>query len=167
MKVAGDLMRDLFRSALNRLGRDIKYHVRRSYRRDRRIEIDTVLQRELLSSRMEQALATGAWVGGRSGVSQLVDRTNYLALLSQLRRVQSPLSRSRPHIDARELHATQWGRICPSETPEGMNCGLKKNLAQGGEFSTGVNIETALTETLREMGVDSLNGTENRSHPST
>lgn len=162
LKTAGELMEDLFRSALNRLERDIKYHVKRAYRRDRRIEIDTVLQRELLSSQMKQALATGTWVGGRSGVSQLAERTNYIALLSQLRRVQSPLARSRPHIAARELHATQWGRICPSETPEGTNCGLKQNLAQGGEFSTRIDDETALTETLKKMGVDPLNGTENR-----
>lgn len=161
LKRAGDLMRDLFRSALNRLERDIKYHVKRAYRRNRRIKIDTVLQRDLLSSRMEQAIATGTWVGGRSGVSQLAARTNYIALLSQLRRVQSPLSRSRPHIDARELHATQWGRICPAETPEGTNCGLKKNLAQGGEFSKGIDDEASLKETLRRMGVELLDGTEN------
>ena len=53
------------------------------------------------------ALATGNWVGGRSGVSQLLDRTTFLAALSHMRRVTSPLVRSQPHFEARDLHPTQ------------------------------------------------------------
>ncbi|DAC08679.1 MAG TPA: hypothetical protein D7I09_07355, partial [Candidatus Poseidoniales archaeon] len=44
--------------------------------------------------------------------------------------VTSPLVRSQPHFEARDLHPTQWGRLCPNETPEGQNCGLVKNAAQ-------------------------------------
>ena len=58
----------------------------------------------------------------------LLDRTNYLSTISHLRRIQSPLSRTQPNFEARDLHATHFGRICPSETPEGSNCGLVKNL---------------------------------------
>ena len=47
-----------------------------------------------------------------------------------MRRVTSPLVRSQPHFEARDLHPTQWGRLCPNETPEGQNCGLVKNAAQ-------------------------------------
>ena len=43
--------------------------------------------------------------------------------------MESPLSRTQPNFEARDLHATHFGRICPSETPEGSNCGLVKNLA--------------------------------------
>ncbi|MFQ5621243.1 MAG: DNA-directed RNA polymerase subunit B'', partial [Candidatus Nanoarchaeia archaeon] len=53
----------------------------------------------------------------------------YLDSLSHLQRVMSPLSAAQENFAARELHATQLGRICPSETPEGTNIGLKKNLA--------------------------------------
>ena len=75
------------------------------------------------------ALATGNWVGGRSGVSH-IGQNNYLAALSHMRRVTSPLVRSQPHSEARDLHPTHWGRLCPNETPEGQNCGLVKNAAQ-------------------------------------
>lgn len=156
LKTAGDLMQDLFRAALNRLGRDMKYHAGRAHIRERRIEIETIVRGELITSRLEQALATGAWTGGRSGVSQLVDRTNQMGIFTQLRRVQSPLARSRPHFDARDLHATQWGRLCPSETPEGQNCGLVKNLAQAGELSTAISDEETLTDSLIEMGVEPI-----------
>jgi DNA-directed RNA polymerase subunit B" len=76
-----------------------------------------------------------------------------MAVLSHLRRVISPLSRSQPHFEARDLHPTQWGRICPSETPEGPNCGLVKNFAQMVEISKGVMDEERVKNALYEMGV--------------
>jgi DNA-directed RNA polymerase subunit B" len=85
-------------------------------------------------------------------VSQLLDRTDYIATLSHLRRVISPLSRAQPHFEARDLHPTQWGRVCPSETPEGPNCGLVKNFAQLVEISTAAGNEAQLKKMLLEMG---------------
>jgi len=138
LKLSGDLMEDLFRVAFNRLTRDIKYQLERASMRNRELNVITTVRSDVLTERMIHPLATGNWVGGRTGVSQLLDRTDYMATLSHLRRVISPLSRSQPHFEARDLHPTQWGRICPSETPEGPNCGLVKNFAQGVELSTGV-----------------------------
>jgi len=79
-----------------------------------------------------------------------------MAVLSHLRRVISPLSRSQPHFEARDLHPTQWGRICPSETPEGPNCGLVKNFAQMVEISKGVINEEEVKNILYDMGVIAL-----------
>ena len=79
-----------------------------------------------------------------------------MAVLSHLRRVISPLSRSQPHFEARDLHPTQWGRICPSETPEGPNCGLVKNFAQMVEISKGVIDEEEVKNILYDMGVIAL-----------
>jgi DNA-directed RNA polymerase subunit B" len=81
-----------------------------------------------------------------------------MAVLSHLRRVISPLSRSQPHFEARDLHPTQWGRICPSETPEGPNCGLVKNFAQLVEISKGVRDEDEVLSVLYTMGVEGLKG---------
>ena len=156
LKVSGDLMRDLFRTALNKLARDVKYQLERANMRNRNLTVNTVVRSDVLTERLEHPIATGNWVGGRSGVSQLVDRTDYMGVLSHLRRLRSPLSRSQPHFEARDLHATQWGRICPSETPEGPNCGLVKNFAQAMELSQNVTDEQALKRELRTMGVDVL-----------
>lgn len=153
VQLAGDLMRDQFRAILNRFGRDLKYQIERAYKRDRGLAISNLIQSDLIGNRLTTALATGNWVGGRSGVSQFVDRTNMLSLISQLRRVQTPLSRSRPHFDARELHATHWGRICPSETPEGPNCGLVKHLAQANDLSVIEPEEHSVVKELISMGV--------------
>ncbi|NHX35335.1 MULTISPECIES: DNA-directed RNA polymerase subunit B'' [Halolamina] len=160
LKVSGDLMKDLFRTALNKLSRDVKYQLERANMRNRDLSVNTVVRSDVLTERLEHPIATGNWVGGRSGVSQLVDRTDYMGVLSHLRRLRSPLSRSQPHFDARDLHATQWGRICPSETPEGPNCGLVKNFAQAMELSQHVDDERELKRELDEMGVEGIPGIE-------
>jgi len=156
LKLAGDLMEDLFRISLNRLTRDIKYQLERASMRHRDLSIGTAVRADVLTERLLHPLATGNWVGGRTGVSQLLDRIDHMAVLSHLRRVISPLSRSQPHFEARDLHPTQWGRICPSETPEGPNCGLVKNFAQLVEISTGVDDENAVIAALYQNGVEPL-----------
>jgi DNA-directed RNA polymerase beta subunit len=75
-----------------------------------------------------------------------------MSVVSHLRRVISPLSRSQPHFEARDLHPTQFGRICPTETPEGPNCGLVKNLAISTELSTGTS-STKLEGVLSDLEV--------------
>ena len=108
-----------------------------------------------MSDKLNNAIATGNWGRGRVGVTQLLDRTNYMSTISHLRRIQSPLSRSQPNFEARDLHATHFGRICPAETPEGSNCGLVKNLALSAIIS--VNIQNAeITEKLYELGIQSV-----------
>ena len=156
LKLAGDLMEDLFRISLNRLTRDVKYQLERASMRHRDLSIATAVRADVLTERLLHPLATGNWVGGRTGVSQLLDRVDHMAVLSHLRRVISPLSRSQPHFEARDLHPTQWGRICPSETPEGPNCGLVKNFAQMVEISKGVKDEKAVSRTLYNLGVEEL-----------
>ncbi|MBW3581496.1 MAG: DNA-directed RNA polymerase subunit B [Euryarchaeota archaeon] len=137
LKLAGDLMEDLFRVGFMALAKDLKYQIERAHARGREIKISTAVRSDVLTQRLLHSLATGNWVGGRAGVSQLLDRTSNLSALSHLRRVTSPLTRSQPHFEARDLHSTQWGRLCPNETPEGPNCGLVKNLALTVEISEG------------------------------
>jgi DNA-directed RNA polymerase subunit B" len=158
LKLAGDLMEDLFRISLNRLTRDIKYQLERASMRHRDLSIGTAVRADVLTERLLHPLATGNWVGGRTGVSQLLDRIDHMSVLSHLRRVISPLSRSQPHFEARDLHPTQWGRICPSETPEGPNCGLVKNFAQMVEISKGVPDEEEVVRMLYNIGVEHIRG---------
>jgi DNA-directed RNA polymerase subunit B len=62
------------------------------------------------------------------------------------------LSRSQPNFEARDLHSTHWGRLCPNETPEGANCGLVKNLALMSSVSVGTDPEK-IKRTLLYLGV--------------
>ena len=153
LKLAGDLLASLFRSALKQFIRDVKYQLERMRSRNREIDLVTLVRADLITDRLKHALATGNWVGGRTGVSQLLDRTNYLSTISHLRRVVSPLSRTQPHFEARELHATHWGKLCPVESPEGQNCGLVKNLALLATLSIGVDEKQIERLLLSELGV--------------
>jgi len=152
LKLAGDLFTQLFRVAFVSLCRDIKYQLERTNTRGRKPNIKTAVRADVISERIRHALATGNWVGGKAGVSQLLDRTNYISTLSHLRRIISPLSRSQPHFEARDLHPTQWGKICPAETPEGPNCGLVKNLSLTAIISVSWN-EKYMEQILIDLGV--------------
>ncbi len=152
LKLAGDLLENVFRLAFINLTRDIKYQLERAHARGREPNVRTSARADVLTERIRHALATGNWPGGRTGVSQLLDRTNYMATISHLRRIVSPLSRSQPHFEARDLHATHWGKICPVETPEGPNCGLVKNLALVAIISTGAD-EEKVERLLGKLGV--------------
>ncbi|MCG3219510.1 MAG: DNA-directed RNA polymerase subunit B'', partial [Candidatus Heimdallarchaeota archaeon] len=111
LNLAGDLLMLLFRNAFKSLCRDIKYQLERSAGRGRTPNVRTAVRADVVTERLRHAMATGNWVGGKAGVSQLLDRTNYMSTLSHLRRVVSPLSRSQPHFEARDLHPTHWGKI--------------------------------------------------------
>jgi len=129
LKLSGDLLGDLFRVNLRALIQDVLYNFQRLVKRGKFQSIKIIIRDQLLTSRIKSAMATGAWVGGRRGVSQNIDRTNFTATTSHLQRVVSLLSSSQENFDARALHPTHWGRLCPVETPEGTPIGLRKNLA--------------------------------------
>ncbi|MFH1747321.1 MAG: DNA-directed RNA polymerase subunit beta [Planctomycetota bacterium] len=69
---------------------------------------------------------------GRSELSQVVDQTNPLAQLTHERRLSAlgpgGLNRKRAGFEVRDVHISHYGRICPIETPEGVNIGLIASL---------------------------------------
>ncbi|MBN2458923.1 DNA-directed RNA polymerase subunit B'' [Candidatus Woesearchaeota archaeon] len=129
LKMSGDLLADLFRVNLKVLIGDLLYNFQRIVKRGKFPSIKVIIREKLLTQRMYSSMATGNWVGGRKGVSQRIERLNFLQTQSHLQRVVSPLSSSQENFEARSLHATHMGRLCTSETPEGTNIGLRKNLA--------------------------------------
>jgi DNA-directed RNA polymerase subunit B len=153
IKFAGQMLADLFRTAFRNLIRDMKYQLERSGQKRGINAVAAAVRPGIISDKLNNAIATGNWGRGRVGVTQLLDRTNYMSTISHLRRIQSPLSRSQPNFEARDLHATHFGRICPAETPEGSNCGLVKNLALSAIISVSVS-SAEIVEKLFELGVE-------------
>ena len=151
IKFAGQMLADLFRTAFRNLIRDMKYQLERSGQKRGINAVAAAVRPGIISDKLNNAIATGNWGRGRVGVTQLLDRTNYMSTISHLRRIQSPLSRSQPNFEARDLHATHFGRICPAETPEGSNCGLVKNLALSAIISVSVS-SADIIEKLYELG---------------
>ncbi|MEK6853118.1 MAG: DNA-directed RNA polymerase subunit B'' [Nanoarchaeota archaeon] len=152
LRMSGDLLIDLFRVNFKILVGDILYNFQRIIKRGKLPSVRVIIRGKLLTSRLYSAMATGEWVGGRQGISQRMSRTNYLDMISHLQRVVSPLSASQENFDARALHCTHIGRLCPIETPEGTNIGLRKNLAMLCSISQD-HEENEILEKIKALGV--------------
>ncbi len=153
IKFAGEQLADIFRTSFRNLIRDMKYQLDRAGTKKGPNIVAAVIRPGIITDKITNAIATGNWGRGRVGITQLLDRTNRLSTISHLRRIQSPLSRTQPNFEARELHGTQFGRICPVETPEGSNCGLVKNLALSAVISVAHDFEP-----LKEKILPTLTG---------
>jgi DNA-directed RNA polymerase beta subunit len=159
LKMSGDLMADLVRVNLKVLIGDLLYNFQRIVKRGKFPSIKVIIREKLLTQRIYSSMATGNWVGSRKGVSQRIERLNYLQTLSHLQRVISPLSSSQENFEARSLHPTHLGRLCTSETPEGGNIGLRKNLALLANISQEVP-EQEVLQLLVKAGLDAEKGTQ-------
>ena len=155
LKLSGDLLGDLLRVNLKVLISDLLYNFQRIVKRGKFPSIKVIIRDKLLTSRIYSSMATGAWVGGRKGISQRIQRLNFLETLSHLQRVVSPLSASQENFEARELHPTHLGRLCPIETPEGTNIGLRKNLSLLNSVSN-QGSEEELIKHLKNMGLNTI-----------
>ena len=151
IKISGALMEDLFRYALQSFTKDLGYQMDRAFSRGRKLQIRTLVRPDALSDRLGFAMRTGNWIQ-KQGVAQLLDRLTYMSTVSHLRRVNSPLSKSQHHFDARELHPTHFGKICPNETPEGSPVGLVKNIAIGCFIST--KNHAGIENQLSDLGLE-------------
>ncbi|MBI3051354.1 DNA-directed RNA polymerase subunit B'' [Candidatus Woesearchaeota archaeon] len=152
LKLSGDLLADLIRVNMKVLIGDLLYNFQRIVKRGKFPTIKVIIREKLLTSRIYSSMATGTWTGGRKGISQRIQRLNYLETMSHLQRVVSPLSATQENFEARELHSTHLGRLCPIETPEGTNIGLKKNLALLATVSQDTP-EDELLKALRSFGM--------------
>lgn len=155
VRLSGDLLATLFRVNLGILIRDLQYSLQKSQKRKKFFSIKVLAKSTLFSHRIESSIATGSWTGERSGVTQNMDKTNYLSTISQLQKVSSMLKSSQENFNARTLHPTHFGRFCPIETPEGTETGLRKNLALMSRVSTRVNLdEERFISDLEKLGLN-------------
>ena len=96
---------------------------------------------------------------GGSQLSQFMDQTNPLAELTHKRRLSAlgpgGLSRERAGFDARDVHFSHYGRICPIETPEGPNIGLLSSLASYARINPYGFIESPYRKVLKTLPHDS------------
>ena len=102
-----------------------------------------ILKVSTIEGKLKQALATGNFTvqglgtssstslsnATKVGVSQVLNRLSYLATVSHLRRIQTPVEKSGKLLAPRKLHGTSWGYMCPVETPEGHSVGIVKAMS--------------------------------------
>ena len=117
-----------------------------------------IIKSTIIDVGLRSSLATGnfgsAKLGGptKIGVSQVLNRLNFISSISHLRRCSTPIEKTGKLIPPRKLHNSQWGFICPSETPEGHSVGVVKNMAT----TTSVSIASdpiLVREFIKESGL--------------
>jgi DNA-directed RNA polymerase II subunit RPB2 len=97
---------------------------------------------------LKSSLATGNFncgkMGIKTGISQVLNRLTYLSGISHLRRCSTPIEKTGKLIPPRKCHNSQWGFVCPSETPEGHSVGVVKNFASTAQPTLPMSAEPVL-----------------------
>lgn len=160
LKMAGDLLETLIRSVI--MGRwglvvRLQYNYQKMMKRGRKLlRLQSVVVADVFTKQVMRAMSTGTWVGGKTGVSQRLERSNFIRSIGHMRSVVSPLSSTQEHFEARELHATQWGRLCAVRTPEGQSIGLRNFLAVGAQATIPLSDaeDTKIVSMLKTLGAE-------------
>ena len=158
LRLAGDLLESILRSIL--LGRwgliaRLQYNYQKMIKRGRKLpNLQSIVVTGVLTKQILRAMAVGNFAN-QTGVSQRLERSNFVRAQEHLRAVVSPLSSTQEHYEARSLHSTHWGRLDAVRTPEGQNIGLRKFLALSAQVTTRSKEEDNLKveSTLKSLGV--------------
>jgi len=146
MRTVGELVQNQFRIGLLRLERVAK-------ERMSTIPTEAAVPSSLVNTRPVVAAIREFF--SSSQLSQFLDQPNPLAELTHKRRLSAMgpggLSRDRAGFEARDVHFSHYGRICPIETPEGPNVGLIGSLATYGRVNQYGFIETPYRKVVNEL----------------
>ncbi|XP_058743797.1 DNA-directed RNA polymerase III subunit 2-like [Vicia villosa] len=119
-----------------------------------------LVSQDCISPGLERTLSTGNFEVKRfrmqkSGVTQVLQRLSFISALGQMTRVQPQFEKSRKVSGPRALQPSQWGMLCPCDTPEGEACGLVKNLALMTHVTTDEE-EAPLISLCYSLGVENM-----------
>lgn len=164
IETAGELLAVLFRENYIKMIRSIKSDIIKDIKAGRTDELSLLLSKRIkpntIETGMKYSLLTGNWgiknkTNNRVGVAQTLPRLTNWGTLSNLRRVISYGLRDTKLASPRMLHSTQYGYICPAETPEGGNVGLVKNMALTSDITVNMNQDPVI-QLLKDCGMRPL-----------
>ncbi|KDP40566.1 hypothetical protein JCGZ_24565 [Jatropha curcas] len=127
------LFEDLFKTMITEVQRTIDAVLSKP-NRSSRFDLAQYLVRDSITNGLERTLSTGnfdvkRFRMHRKGMTQVLVRLSFIASLGMMTRVSPQFEKSRKVSGPRALQPSQWGMLCPCDTPEGEACGLVKNLA--------------------------------------
>ena len=124
IRQVGELLQNQFRIGVSRMERVIRERMTTQ-------EMEEVTPKTLINIRPVTAAMKEFF--GSSQLSQFMDQTHPVAELTNKRRLSAlgpgGLSRDRAGVEVRDVNASNYGIICPIESPEGPNIGLITSLA--------------------------------------
>ncbi|KAJ1031284.1 hypothetical protein NDA18_002501 [Ustilago nuda] len=172
LELAGQLLALLFEDLFKKFNSDLKINIDKVLKKpNRTVEFDAFNQfhfnGDYITAGFVRAISTGNWSlkrfkMERAGITHVLSRLSYIAALGMMTRISSQFEKTRKVSGPRALQPSQWGMLCPSDTPEGEACGLVKNLALTTHITTDVEEEpiAKLAFTLGVEDVHLLTGAE-------
>ena len=94
----------------------------------------------------------GTAISSRQGIVQDLNRNSMLGTLSHTRRLSYPLPSGSKSIGPRKLHNSQWGFVCPTESPDGGNVGIINHLSIIAKVTTNIS-ETGIVDCLKDVNI--------------
>ena len=151
LRRAGQLLALLFEDLFKTFNTNLKSSIDKVLKKPSRTnEFDAwntmQFQGDHITAGFVRAISTGNWSlkrfrMERAGVTHVLSRLSFISALGMMTRISSQFEKTRKVSGPRALQPSQWGMLCPSDTPEGEACGLVKNLALMTHITTDVEEE--------------------------
>jgi DNA-directed RNA polymerase III subunit RPC2 len=137
LELAGQLLSLLFEDLFKSFNSNLKKTAEQTLSKQHKAQAFDILKyfKSLtITNGLQNAISSGNWnvkrfKMERAGVTQVLSRLSFISCLGMMTRITSQFEKTRKVSGPRALQASQWGMLCPSDTPEGESCGLVKNLA--------------------------------------
>lgn len=163
LELAGQLLGILFEDLFKRFNKDLSRAADQYLSRPNRaagFDIVKCMRPETITTGFVNAISTGNWSlkrfrMDRAGVTQVLSRLSFISALGMMTRIQSQFEKTRKVSGPRALQPSQWGLLCPSDTPEGEGCGLVKNLALLTHITTDSD-ESILANLIWNLGLEDI-----------
>ncbi|KAF0983447.1 hypothetical protein FDP41_010512 [Naegleria fowleri] len=182
LEMAGQLLSLLFEDLFKKFNDEIKKTLeKKTGRRGRRAvstpheDIASIFSTNSnkITEGLKNSISSGNWnvqrfKMERAGVTHVLSRLSFIAALGMMTRISSQFEKTRKVSGPRALQPSQWGLLCPSDTPEGEGCGLVKNLALLTHVTTD-DEEEPIIRLAYNLGVEDINliSGEELNHPSS
>eukprot|EP00055_Hartaetosiga_balthica_P008684 m.33093 g.33093 ORF g.33093 m.33093 type:complete len:1147 (-) comp6431_c1_seq1:218-3658(-) len=169
IELAGSLIALLFEDCFKTFNGLIKREADKTMNKVTAMAFDPLrcMTPDVITNSMRNAISTGNWKLKRfrmdqAGVTSVLSRLSFISALGMMTRISSQFEKTRKVSGPRSLQPSQWGMLCPSDTPEGETCGLVKNLALMSYVTMNMD-DGPLIDLAFNLGVESLhsiNGAE-------
>jgi DNA-directed RNA polymerase II subunit RPB2 len=128
VETSGILLTELFRTLFKRYTKTLTEQLK-----SRQDILQQVQKNTSITTGMKHSMSSSNWGVPknsyvRTGVSQVLSRLSYQGFLSHLRRLGIHVGKSDKNSKLRQIHESQFGYICPAETPEGQPVGTVLSL---------------------------------------
>ncbi|XP_068256909.1 DNA-directed RNA polymerase III subunit RPC2 [Nyctibius grandis] len=163
LELAGQLLSLLFEDLFKKFNSELKKIADQVIPKQRAAQFDVVkhMRQDQITNGMVNAISSGNWSlkrfkMDRQGVTQVLSRLSYISALGMMTRISSQFEKTRKVSGPRSLQPSQWGMLCPSDTPEGEACGLVKNLALMTHITTDME-DGPIIKLASNLGVEDVN----------